>query len=289
LPGPRRPGEEGSPVTSDPEPRRVRLSSGEIAYVDEGPRGAPAVLAVHGIPGSLRDFRYLAPRLTDRLRLVRLDLPGFGASDATDNAVRTLVGRTRAVVDLADHLELSSFAVLGHSMGGATALPLAAAHRQRVRLLVLVASVGLSRHRGLGMRPGTFTLFGRALRWPLVSRPLLRIARAQYERRRFPGADRMSAREFALQLRAIGAVDFALLRRAAVSLPPTLVVYADDDPLVEPAIAEELLATIPSARPLRFKEGGHNLQKTRAAEIAGAIRRELAPDGRADAGPDRET
>jgi pimeloyl-ACP methyl ester carboxylesterase len=272
---------------SDPPLQKAALSSGVVAYVDEGPRDAPAVLAVHGIPGSHRDFRYLAPEAAGRLRFVRPDLPGFGGSDATDGAVTTLAGRARSIVDLADHLGLASFAILGHSMGGATALTLASRHRARVRLLALVASVGLSQHRGLGMRPGIFKLIAHGLRAPLVSAALLRFARQQYAQRRFPGADQMTAREFAVQFRAIGALDFGLLRRAvAAPLPPALVVYADDDPLVEPAIAEEMLATVPGSRGLRFEEGGHNLQKTRAAEIAAALCRELLPEGAPSRGSD---
>jgi len=50
--------------TSDPEPRLLPLPHGPVAYVDEGPRGAPALVVVHGIPGSVRDFRYLASSAT---------------------------------------------------------------------------------------------------------------------------------------------------------------------------------------------------------------------------------
>ena len=133
---------ESAPLpTSDPEPRRLDLAGGALAYTDEGPADAPALIAVHGIPGSGRDFRYLAPQLVPALRVVRIDLPGFGSSAPTRDAVRTLRGRARAVLALADHLGLDHFAVLGHSMGGGTALVLAAEHRRRVRRLALVASL----------------------------------------------------------------------------------------------------------------------------------------------------
>jgi pimeloyl-ACP methyl ester carboxylesterase len=262
--------------TSDPPVERATLSTGVITYTDEGKKDAPALVAVHGVPGSVRDFRYLAPHLSGHVRFLRIDVPGFGGSDPSPSAVDTLVGRAEAVAELAGRLHLDSFAVLGHSLGGATALTLAARHAARVRMLVLVASVGLRRHRGLGMSPWAFALFARGLRSPLVSRFLLPIARAQYRRRRFPGADEMDAQDFAVQFRAIAATDFGLLRKAAAGpLPPTLVAYATDDRLVEPRIAEELLRTIPAARALAFSEGGHNLQKTRAVELAAAIRSAL--------------
>jgi pimeloyl-ACP methyl ester carboxylesterase len=243
-----------------------------VTFVDEGPREAPALVAVHGVPGSVRDFRYLAPQLTDHIRFVRVDLPGFGGSDAARDAVETIAGRARAVMGVAHHLDLRRFGVLGHSMGGATALGLAAAHPDRVRLLVLVASIALRPHRGLGLSPRAFTLLGRALGIPLLSSLLVGRARESYKRRRFPGAETMDARTLGVHLRAIGAADFGAQRRAvAGSLPPTLVAYARDDHLIETEVSEELARALPHARVLAFSEGGHNLQKTRATELAAGI------------------
>jgi pimeloyl-ACP methyl ester carboxylesterase len=258
--------------TSDPEPQRAGLPGGVLTYADEGPRDAPALLAVHGIPGSLRDFRYLAPQLTHRLRVIRLDLPGFGGSAPVPDAVATLAGRARVVVALADHLGLDRFAVLGHSMGGGTALVLASTQPARILRLVLVASVALSLHRGLGMRPGVFGAVARAIRLPLLGPLLQERVREGYRRRRFPGVDQMSPASLALQLRMLAALDFGLLRRAAAApLPPTLMAYSRDDHMLEPRISEELARALPQAQVLVFDSGGHNLQKTRAVELGEAI------------------
>jgi pimeloyl-ACP methyl ester carboxylesterase len=259
--------------TSDPEPFEVETSRGFVTCVDEGPRGAPALFAVHGIPGSVRDFRYLAPQLTAALRVVRIDLPGFGGSPPEAEAVATLPGRARLVVEVADRLGLGSFSVLGHSMGGGTALVTAARHRERVSKMVLVSSLALRRHRGLGVGPHTFAAAARLLATPVLGPLLLPWVRAQYRRRRFPGIDGMDRRSFAVQMRALAAVDFALLRSCVASaLPPALVAYARDDHMIETDIAEELAQALPGAHVVAFDEGGHNLQKTRAAELGAEIR-----------------
>jgi pimeloyl-ACP methyl ester carboxylesterase len=268
---------EATLPTSDPEPTRFPRTAGVLTYTDEGPREAPALIAVHGIPGSVRDFRYLAPQVTEHVRFVRLDLPGFGGSVPEDAGVRTLEGRARAVLDLADHLGLARFAIVGHSMGGGTALLTAAGSPERVSAIVLIASLGLTTHRGLGMAPRTFRAFGRALEIPVLRDFLVPLMRVQYRKRRFPGADRMTAAEFAVQLRAIGAADFAAMRRAVTSpLPRALHAYACDDHMVETHISEALAAALSSVRVLRFEEGGHNIQKTRAVEIGRAIREMVA-------------
>ncbi len=254
----------------------MELPQGLVAYTDEGPAGAPAVLAVHGVPGSVRDFRYLAPHLTDTLRLIRVDLPGFGGSPPAEEAVRTLAGRADVLTQLAELLGLQRFGVLGHSMGGGTALVVAAQYPGRVSLLVLVASMALTPHRGLAVPPPWFSGLAAAVQRPLLGRGLVPRGRAQYRRRRFGGADRMTAADFALHCRAVAAADVRLLRRAAGSpRPRTLLAYSFDDPLVQPWIQEELAAAMPDARVLAFREGGHHLQKTRAVELAAAILQEL--------------
>jgi len=265
----------------------VELPQGQVAYTDEGPAGAPAVMAVHGVPGSVRDFRYLAPHLTDTLRLIRVDLPGFGGSPPAEEAVRTLAGRARVLTELADMLGLPRFGVLGHSMGGGTALVLAAEQPARVSLLVLVASMGLTAHRGLAVPPLWFAGLALALERPWLARALVPVLRAQYRRRRFGNSDQLTAADFALHCRAVAAADVGVLRRATRDARPrTLLAYSLDDPLVQPWIQEELAAALPHARVLAFREGGHHLQKTRAAELAAAIRQEL--DVRASGGSGQE-
>ena len=270
--------ESASLPTSDPEPRTVDLPQGALAYTDEGPANAPALIVVHGIPGSGRDFRYLAPQLVPALRVVRVDLPGFGGSAPVPDAVETLRGRARVVMALADHLGLDRFAVLGHSMGGGTALVLAADHGTRVRRLVLVASLALALHRGLGASPRLFAAVSRAREVPGLRALLLPWVRTQWRRRRFPGADVKTAADLALYFRAISAVDFELIRASVRRpLPPALVAYARDDHMIETSIAEELAAAVPGARVLAFDEGGHNIQKTRAVELGAAIRELCGP------------
>ena len=170
---------------ADPEPRSLPWRGGTLSYTSEGDPAAPAVVALHGLPGSVRDFRYLGPLLAPHLHFVRAELPGFGGSTWQEDAVR-FSGRANAVLALADHLGLRRFAALGHSMGGGTALTLAADAPDRVSHLVLLNSVALRRHRGLGLPLPLISLGAGALRVPGLGPLLARVARAEYRRRRFP-------------------------------------------------------------------------------------------------------
>ncbi len=228
------------------------------------------------MPGCVRDFRYLAPQLTSALRFVRVDLPGFGGS-AAKGADSTFAANARVVVEVADHLGLRDLTVLGHSMGGGTALVAASEHAHRVRRIVLVASLALRRHRGLGAPPAFFRAGGRLVLLRAVQPLLVPWLRDQYRRRGFPGSEAMGAEDFARQFRILGGIDFAGLRRLVRGpLPPALVAFARDDQRVETAVSEELARALPQAEVLAFDRGGHNLQKTRAVELGEAIRRFVA-------------
>lgn len=117
---------------SDASPRVLQLAGGPASVVDEGPRGASALLLVHGAPGSARDFRWLTPALHG-LRVVRVELPGFGGTPLSTQPSVAVTDRARFVLEVADALGLSTAALLGHSLGGVVAVAAASLAPERVR------------------------------------------------------------------------------------------------------------------------------------------------------------
>jgi pimeloyl-ACP methyl ester carboxylesterase len=258
---------------SDPPLRETRVAGARLTFTDEGGPHRSVFVAIHGIPGSVRDFRYLAPPLTSFARLIRVDLPGSGGSELRRDALRSMEVRAETVLGLADQLGLGHFGVIGHSMGAGTALVSASMAPGRVSHLVLIAPMGLRPHKGLPRSAGSFKRIAFMLRVPGVRRLVLEKVRQHYRKSRFPRADEMTAREYAIHFESFSAADYSLMTRAVQKLLPakTLVTCADDDHLVEPEIPVELAAAIPNARLLRFADGGHIIQKTKAAQIARAI------------------
>src|SRR5947207_9979970 len=55
-----------------------------IFYREAGPKDAPTLLLLHGLPSSSRMFEPLFARLSDHYHLVAPDYPGFGHSDWPD-------------------------------------------------------------------------------------------------------------------------------------------------------------------------------------------------------------
>ena len=64
--------------------RTAKVDGLSIFYREAGPKDAPTVLLLHGLPSSSRMFEPLFSRLSDRYHLVAPDYPGFGHSDWPD-------------------------------------------------------------------------------------------------------------------------------------------------------------------------------------------------------------
>jgi pimeloyl-ACP methyl ester carboxylesterase len=244
---------------------------GRLAITREGPEDVPAIVCIHGIPGSLRDFRYLAPALVPAFQVIRCDMPGFGSSPL--GAIRTVDGWAETVIAVADALDIERCMLLAHSFASGSVY--IAAHRwpDRIRGIVLLAGMGGRLHRGFGgFSPWMFRLTSVPMGWPLLRRPLCATAERAYERRGFRGPPQDDWRRWQLQVRLAGSVSFARVARIAQTLAvPALIIHAEDDPLVEASIAREMAAAVPESRCLVFPEGGHYLQKTRVLDVTRAI------------------
>lgn len=248
---------------SDATPRLLDTDAGPVAVIDEGE--GPVLLLVHGMPGSVRDFRWLSPLLSERFRCLRMDLAGFGDTPAASGTGHNPADYAQMLVHGLDAMNIESVLAVGHSVGGAIALALAVEHPARVRALAMMAAPGQRPHRAWRRalpRPSAWIL-----RQPLVGRALMPAAHRAFTASGFPRSTPRGAIYQAFQF--AGHLDFARQRdRLARLSQPTAVVWADDDHLVEPEIPAEVAVAVPDGPRLRFPTGGHNIQKTRAAEIA---------------------
>jgi esterase len=119
----------------------------------------PPLILLHGLFGSSSNWRSVARYLGDTYTVLSVDLRNHGASPWAD--WMDYVGMAEDVLQLMDLLSLDEAAVLGHSMGGKTAMALALLHSRRVsRLLVVdIAPVPYS---------DTLTPFAEAMRTAVV-------------------------------------------------------------------------------------------------------------------------
>lgn len=250
---------------SDPPPRRVKVGAKEASLTDEGE--GPVWVALHGLPGGARDWRWLAPAMVG-VRFLRIELPGFGGTPKEAMPEAGFSARARWAIEVMDALGIERFGVIGHSIGGPLAMAVAGLVPERVRALALIASVGRSEH--LGYRKARPM---RALA-PLIGVPLVGSAMRTVMRKAFEGFGFRGHSDESLEhtLRIVKALSFEDNRRFADGVvAPTLVAWSGDDPIVEAAIGDDLAQVLPSGPRLFFESGGHNLQKSRAVELGQAL------------------
>jgi pimeloyl-ACP methyl ester carboxylesterase len=255
-------------VATDPEARLVDTRCGAVAVSFEGGEEALPVLCVHGIPGSRRDFRYLAPLLAARLSVLRVEMPGFGETPA--NGYATVSGWADTLLAVADALGMRRFALLSHSFGGGAVILAAARAGDRLAGAVLLATMGARRHRAFAVPPAVYSVMLGLLRFPPSRPALAALGRMFYRRIRLTPPD--DWRELLLHTSLLASVDFAALGAAARRVAaPALVAHCSDDRMVQPEIVRELAAMLPHGRLVEYPTGGHHLQKTRAADLGAEI------------------
>ena len=254
-------------IPSDPESRTLTLGGESVIYTDEG--SGPVLVAIHGCPGSTRDWRWMGHTLEANFRLIRVDLPGFGQTPVKAGPAADMAGRAAWVIHFLDSLNIDMFSVLAHSAGGFVALELAARYPERIQALSLVAAPGLRPHRAFRAHPLTKYL-AYALKVPVVKPILTRQLHTWFSKAGFPSGLRDETVQQTMQI--IAAADFKRQSENVSLLRiPTLVAWSQDDGFIEGAIGDELSQKCPHGPRLNFPDGGHYLQKTQSEEITIAM------------------
>ncbi len=268
--------------------RIVRVGDVNVRVL-EHPGADPAIVLIHGLPGTADDFDKVTALLPGR-HTIAFDRPGFGYSSggyhSMDVQLATLQG-------LLARLRVSRPVLVGHSYGGAIALEYAEHHPGALSGLVLVdAAAAGQRSTGFGRAQARLVQF---LSWPVVQ-PLadvtfsqaLRTASAeQGDEKAFspnPVDPAHEHRLLALNMRhedldaytgeilAADGVVADLDKRLASIATPAIVIQGDHDQLVEPAHGRKLAATLPHAQ-LEMLSGGHMQPYVHPGVVAAAAKR----------------
>jgi len=140
----------GQPVKYPTSYRSVQVDGLSIFYREAGPKDAPALLLLHGLPTSSRQFEPLFERLSDGYRLVAPDYPGFGHSDWPDpkKFAYTFDHIAEVMNRFTETLGLSKYTLYMHDYGGPVGFRMALAHPDRVEALIVQDAV--AHDEGLG-------------------------------------------------------------------------------------------------------------------------------------------
>ncbi len=233
----------------EPTSERMRL-----VWREQGDRGAPVILLLHGSPGAGSNFDRLLPLLSQGARVLAPDLPGFGLSAAAlpDYSIRA---QAHELLAWLEGQGIERVHILGYSLGGGVALEMAAADPNRVASLVLLSSIGVQELEWFGDYRLNHAVHGAQLALWQLARWLLP---------HFGGADALRG-----YVRGFFDTDQRRLRPILERWQgPMLIVHGERDFLVPPAAAREHARIVPQAELVMVEGKSHFMPWTWSEPLA---------------------
>ena len=208
----------------------VDVGHRRIRYLESG--SGDALIVVHGGSGLLRNMSPVHAELAKDHRVLALELPGFGAADAT--GIESLRDLARVTADFAATIGVERYSVLGSSIGAAVALWVAIDNADRVEKLVLDAPAAFREGAPPpGPPPGG-------------------------------GAGPPPAHVAFMQKIVGPATDPALVAAMATCEVPALILFGQDDPFFPPRFATDY-KRLPRANVAIVYAAGHDIKASRPA------------------------
>lgn len=225
-----------------------------IVYLDSGGSGAPLVLA-HGFGGDKDNWVRVARALRPQLRVIALDLPGFGESDAPIDGSYTVTEQVERLHAFVGALGLTRVHLGGHSMGGNIVATYAATYPNEVGSLWLIANSGIGSASPSELRkriadtgvnalvPRTPQEFREMLGWVMARPPYLPDRLAEVLAQRAIAHHDLRTRQFAQLVR-----EASTLERRINGLPiPTHVLWGELDRAVSVDAVHVMMGLLPNS------------------------------------------
>ena len=237
-----------------------------MLYFEDTKTDKPPLVLIAGVASDDLSWSFQKEALAQDFRLITFDNRGVGRSPVPAGPY-SVPSMAEDVLALLDHLGLERVHLLGHSMGGAIAQHLAIECPQRVDRLLLVCTFSSLRPRNLAIleswcatisnsqnRPRDIgnALFPWLYTEEFLDQPgVLEAAHSALASHPFP----LSAEGVTSQVEALRSFDSGPhLHRIQA---PTVVISADGDLLVPPALGLSLAEAIPGAELERLPNTGH--------------------------------
>lgn len=121
---------------------RVQKFGLNIRYAELGDSNKPAILLLHGVPENLQTWYEIAPSLSRDYRVLAIDWPGFGGSDAfadlKDHNPRTFAA---VGVDFLDTLQIQYAHIMATDIGLSPALIMGVENPERIGRIVVMDGI----------------------------------------------------------------------------------------------------------------------------------------------------
>ena len=257
--------------------KTIDVNGEQIAYLDGG-KGEPLIL-VHGFGANKDNFDRVAKQLTPYMRVIALDLPGFGASSKKEDADYSVPAQVKRVHEFANALGLKNIHIGGNSMGGWISGLYTASYPNEVESVWFLAPAGMAASR----KSEVFTEFAKTGKVMLTASN-----RQEYEQiidlvmfkrpALLPGFVLDAMAQKAAENQALHNKIYSIIRSDTREMDqiiaqagyknPALIVWGENDRVLHVDGAQSLAAALPQAKTIIMKNMGHVPMMERPDEVA---------------------
>ena len=226
-----------------------------------------AVVCLHSVPGSGRDFQWLLPETEKIVRSVAFDLPGFGRADKPRDFPYSIEGYQQWLAPAIAELGVRRVHLVLHSFHSQTGLMWAAMNPDKCASVTLLAGGVLEDYPGNWIANLWKTPIAGEILQATTTRPVFKLVMQRGNWRALPGEwlddliteDDRDTRWVTLQLyRATSFDDGHILREALTPRNlPALVIWGRKDPFISWRYAERQHETFADAEVHVWDDCGH--------------------------------
>lgn len=257
-------------------------ATGEVRWDRLGRAGAPPVVLLHGTPFSSYVWRAAAAVLSRTHEVFVWDMPGYGASEQSEDQDVSLAAQARVFVELLALWAVDHPSVVAHDFGGAVALRALLLHGARYRRLLLVDPVALRpwgspffrlvRDHAAVFEQLPAELHGALVRAYVAGASSPGLSAAVLDRLVEPWLGVNGQPAFYRQIAQADQryTDEIQDRYGSIDIP-VLICWGTDDAWIPWTRGQELAVAIPNARFRRIDGAGHLVQEDARAELTDSI------------------
>jgi pimeloyl-ACP methyl ester carboxylesterase len=249
--------------------KRISINGLNIHYLTGG-TGEPLII-VHGGAGGagawVKNIEILARKYTIYIP----DMPGFGSSQtyAGDYSIPKMVN---FIDSFAQCLELPTFYIMGHSLGGGIALHYTLQYPEKIRKLVLVSSLCLGTEIAWWIRLSSIPMICGGLGKTAISffKGIKYVAKFFGTWEIIQPVNRTSV-QIGEYIASLTEQTVVLLSQLPSVMAPTLVMWGAKDPVVPFAQAYAAARLIPDCQVKVFENSGHSVYRERISEFSSVL------------------
>ena len=208
------------------------------------------IIILHGWGRNKEEWKHVASLLSEKKRVIILDLPGFGATHSIDGHIRNLYDYSNFLESFINRLGIKKVTLIGHSFGGKLGISFTYKNPHKVNRLVLVDCSGFD------TMPFRVKLFSSFVKWLRPLSPILPSFARKFTFNLIASEDYKNAGNLKEVLKNI--VNARVDKEAALIKTAAIIIWGENDKVTRLPAANKLRRIIPHSTLRIIWGAGHS-------------------------------